>query len=187
MAPTRRSQPALSIRLEMHTAEVRPPLRRFLPRELRRLALLAGVRRGQLGVAVVDAAEMARLHQRYLGLRSATDVLTFDLRGNPGESPGDVPGAELDGDLVICLPVAVKQSALRGHAARLEVLLYALHGLLHLLGYDDHRPAAAARMHAREDQLLRRAGHGPVFARPPHVQPRFGEPRVPHRASPTRA
>jgi probable rRNA maturation factor len=143
----------------MHTADIRPPVRRFLERELRRLAHFAGVRKGSMGIAIVDAAEMARLHQRYMGKRSATDVLTFDLR--------DQTTDPLEGDLVICLPVAIREAAARGHPARLEVLLYALHGLLHLLGYDDHRRADAAAMHAREDQLLAQAGHGAVFAPSP--------------------
>ena len=154
----RRPVPTLAITLDLRVPDVRPPLRGFIVRELRRLALLAGVRRGTLGLAVVDGATMARLHRRCLGIGGPTDVLTFDLR--------DQAKGELEGDIVICLPVAVREAAARGHTVRLEVLLYALHGLLHLLGYDDHRRADAARMHAREDQLLARAGHGVVFARP---------------------
>jgi probable rRNA maturation factor len=54
-------------------------------------------------------------------------------------------------------------SQLRAAAVR-ELCLYVTHGLLHLSGYDDHEPRASARMHRREDALLRRFGIGAVYA-----------------------
>jgi probable rRNA maturation factor len=52
-------------------------------------------------------------------------------------------------------------------AARAELALYLTHGILHLAGYNDHRPAEFRRMHAREDTLLAEFGLGPVFNSPP--------------------
>src|SRR5690606_1916317 len=83
---------------------------------------------------------------------------TFDLR--------DGEAGALDGEIVLCVDEAVRQARQRRHDARLELLLYAVHGLLHLLGYDDHDPKDAAKMHRREDELLRAAGLGDVYRRP---------------------
>ena len=101
---------------------------------------------------------MARLHEQYAGVPGTTDVLTFDLRDDPAEP--------LVGDIAICWDEAVRQADARHHPPRHEALLYAVHGLMHLLGEDDHDPAAAARMHLREDRLLAELGLPPVYAAP---------------------
>jgi probable rRNA maturation factor len=92
-----------------------------------------------------------------MNLPGATDVMTFDLRDSPRDP--------LEGDIVISRDVAEREAKRRGHDTRLEILLYALHGLLHLRGYDDHRSADYRKMHTREDELLRAAGLGAVFGR----------------------
>jgi len=114
---------------------------------------------GRLSVAVVGATAMATLHRRFLGLPGPTDVLSFDL------------GTErrrgyIDGEVVVCADVARKRAAGRGRslqAARAELALYVVHGILHLTGYDDHTAAAARRMHVREDKLLFELGLGAVY------------------------
>ncbi|MGN6726072.1 MAG: rRNA maturation RNAse YbeY, partial [Tepidisphaeraceae bacterium] len=50
------------------------------------------------------------------------------------------------------------------HGVAQELLLYALHGVLHLSGYDDRTESDHRRMHRREDQILHRIGIGPLFA-----------------------
>ena len=62
------------------------------------------------------------------------------------------------------MPQAKRSSAQRGTDVAAELLLYALHGTLHLCGYDDRSRAGFERMHAREDELLVALGVGPVFA-----------------------
>lgn len=130
-------------------------LERYLRNHLPRLIEAAGVDVAELGVAVVDDEAMAELHRRHMGIDGPTDVLTFDLSDRPGEVVGDV---------AICLDEARRQAAERGHAVELEVLLYALHAVLHLTGYDDVDEASAAAMHAREDELLRAVGLPAVYA-----------------------
>jgi len=121
---------------------------------LRFLLTQHGCRCATLSVAVVDDATMTELHSRYLNLAEPTDVLTFDLSD----------GTEsLEGEIVLCLDVAARESAARGHDLADEILLYAVHGCLHLLGYDDRTPADAKRMHSREDELLTMLGVGPVY------------------------
>ena len=140
------------------TCEVGDDHADFLESHVRRAwALLDGPPR-VLSVAVVGAATMADLHQRFLNIPEPTDVLTFELARGPD-------GRVAEGEVVVCLDVAAEQAAARGHAVAHELLLYAVHGLLHLSGYDDQTDAGHAEMHAREDEVLRALGIGPVFAR----------------------
>lgn len=143
----------------MNVPDVDPPLEGWLDVQLAGIAesaTEAALLRGELAVTVVDDAAMADLHKRYKGAAGTTDVLTFDLREHSRDP--------LEGDIVICLDEAARQAATRGHDVRVEALLYAVHGLLHLLGEDDEREEDAARMHRREDELLTAAGFGAVFA-----------------------
>jgi probable rRNA maturation factor len=100
----------------------------------------------EVDVAVVAADEMASLNRRFLGHRGPTDVLSFDLSG-PGEDA-------LVAQIIVCGDVAVREARRRRLRPQRELLLYVLHGLLHLIGYDDTDADAAARMHAREEELL---------------------------------
>ena len=133
-----------------------PLMLRWLKARLQKLAGLAGVREGELNVLIVGDAAMRRWHHEYMKQHSTTDVLSFDLRTRPDEP--------LCADLVVCLDVAKRQAQKRGHDPRLELLLYCLHGLLHMLGYDDHTAADHQRMHRREDELLMLARLPAVFA-----------------------
>ena len=133
-----------------------PGIAAFVTEQLEKLAAAAGVESGTLSVAVVDDATMSDLHQRYRHEAGTTDVLTFDLRDDPSTQP-------LEGEVVVCWDEALRQSAAHGHEPRLELLLYCLHGLLHLLGEDDVTPDGYDRMHDREDELLRAVGLPAAF------------------------
>jgi probable rRNA maturation factor len=127
---------------------------------LERVAAEAGVRTGCLSVRVIDDAAMSRAHGEWLGDEATTDVITFDLL--PSELSG-VAGC-VEGELLICADEAARQSARLGHGFADELLLYGVHGLLHLCGEDDKTEQGASRMHAAEDELLTRVGVGAVYA-----------------------
>jgi len=107
---------------------------------------------GSVSVALVSDALVRALNRRYRGLDCATDVLSFRVSS---ESPGLVfrprsrrvraTGLQLDtpirslGDIVIARGVAERQARAAGHSCRTELRVLALHGLLHLLGYDHER------------------------------------------------
>lgn len=111
-------------------------------------------RAGEVRVRIVDDAEMAAQHEEFAGIPGTTDVLTFDMSGEP-----DARGVLLlDVDITVCLDEAARQGAKRGHAAEDELLLYALHGVLHCLGHDDHDDDAYREMHAAEDEILTAIG-----------------------------
>ncbi len=101
---------------------------------------------------------MAHLHKRFLNDSSPTDVLTFELDHNARNQV-------TSGEIIICLTIAQKQARKLNHAVAHELLLYALHGLLHLSGFDDRTPSTFKVMHAREDEILTRLGVGPLFSK----------------------
>ena len=101
--------------------------------------------RGHLTIALVTDAAMRRMNAQYRGADYATDVLSF-----PSETPGVL------GDIAIARGVAARQSRERGHSESTEVRTLALHGLLHLLGYDHEHDRG--EMRRVEDRLRKRAG-----------------------------
>ena len=109
-----------------------------------------------LGVYLVAAAEMTRFNETFLRHQGSTDVITF----NYSEPPGP-PG--LHGEIFVCLDEAVSQ-ARRFHTTwQSELVRYVVHGVLHLLGWDDRDTRARRRMKAAEDALVRRLARQFVF------------------------
>ena len=137
-----------------------------LPR-LERLAkaVLAaeGAGPGEVGVVLTDNPGIQALNQQYLAHDYPTDVLAFGMQ-EPTEGPADFvlpeEGSAYIGDVAISLERAREQAATYGHDWRDEVEILLIHGLLHLLGYDDGTAADRARMEARQEALHR------AFARP---------------------
>ena len=139
------------------TCEVGEAHAPFLTKHLRAACRLVEGAPKVVSVAVVDEDRMSQLHQRFLGKPGPTDVLSFPLEA-------DAAGRVVEGEIVVCLDVAQAESGKRAHPVERELLLYALHGLLHLSGYDDLNEVDSQRMHAREDEILSALGLGPVFA-----------------------
>lgn len=110
----------------------------------------------ELSLALVGDLRMARLHMQFMNVEGPTDVLTFPLEHDSRERA-------TSGEVVICVPEAVRQAKQRKSRPERELLLYALHGMLHLCGFDDTTESAYQRMHRKEDQILIRLGLGPVF------------------------
>jgi probable rRNA maturation factor len=109
--------------------------------------------RGELAIALVSDARMRTLNRSYRRKDYATDVLSF-----PAEEPTAEPGAGVLGDLVIATGVATRQAREAGHSYQTELRVLALHGLLHLLGYDHDNPQDDGRMKRAETRLRRKGG-----------------------------
>ena len=105
--------------------------------------------RGEVAIALVSDARVRHLNRKYRRKDQATDVLSF-----PADSPRR--SAHL-GDIVIATGVAKRQAREAGHSYDTELRVLALHGLLHLLGYDHDAARDGGRM-ARLESRLRRAG-----------------------------
>lgn len=97
---------------------------------------------------------MRALNRAFRGRNAATDVLSFPALPPVGGRQAGSSGYL--GDIVIAMGVAARQAAQAGHSLGTELRVLALHGLLHLLGYDhEHDDGAMARV---EERLRRRAG-----------------------------
>jgi len=147
------------------------------------LARVAPVRpHGDVAIALVTDAHIRKLNRTYRGKDYATDVLSFpaeDFRLKPEAPPESVAsgfsrkatfsrkvagprptdrGPRFWGDLVIATGVARRQARAAGHPYRTELRVLALHGFLHLLGYDHDAPDDRGRMARAEARLRRRGG-----------------------------
>jgi probable rRNA maturation factor len=149
------------------TLQILPPRFAKLAPPLRRLLKILGVAAGNWSISIVRDAEMAALHARTMNIPTTTDVLTFDLSDPPPKNRKlKIENRKsLDLDTVICVDEARRRAQEFDHAVDQELLLYALHSLLHVRGYDDTTPAEFKRMHAREDELLAKIGIGPVYTK----------------------
>ena len=117
--------------------------------------------RGEVGIALVSDARIRAFNARFRRRDQSTDVLSF-----PADAPRTsrlgprtshlAPRTSL-GDIVISSQTARRQAKGAGHSYATELKVLALHGLLHLLGYDHHDPADGGRM-ARVERRLRARG-----------------------------
>jgi probable rRNA maturation factor len=130
------------VRISNQQSEVRCKVRRLLRQLKRALPLLpkplpAGL--DEIQFVLVDRATMAQVHGAFLGDPTETDVITFPY-----------------GEILVCPAVARDQAPAYEAEFEQEVLLYALHGMLHLAGYDDTTPEAARAMAGTQAELFRR-------------------------------
>lgn len=153
--PSRQKTPAAKLRLTLHAAVGAKHLP-FLRKHLAAAHRLLSPPLQELSVALVGDAHMSSLHKQFMQIDGPTDVLTFPLEF-------DAEGREIAGEVVICVPEAARQARIRGTAINKELLLYALHGVLHLSGFDDRTEAGFRQMHRKEDDILTELGLGPVF------------------------
>jgi probable rRNA maturation factor len=130
--------------------------------------------RGAVAIALVTDAHSQKLNSQYRRKNTPTDVLSFppvSASANRGHSPDRAPRiadpapgiADPDargflGDIVIATGTAQKQARAAGHSYQAELRVLALHGLLHLLGYDHETADDAGRMRRLETRLRRRGG-----------------------------
>lgn len=104
-------------------------------------------------VVFVDYEGIRAVNRRFLGRRGVTDVIAFPLADGVS-----APGVSLLGEVVVCVEKAIAEARRRRLPVEREVMLYAVHGVLHLLGYDDHAPGDIRKMRRAESEALRSAG-----------------------------
>jgi len=102
-------------------------------------------------VVLVTDRRIRQLNRRYGRTDRVTDVLAFPADPVPGRM-------HVLGDVVVSIDRARVQAKTVGHPLRSEVALLAVHGLLHLLGYDDHTRSAARTMADRQRDLVAECG-----------------------------
>lgn len=146
------------------TIQNRQRSRRLDTRQLRKVVLTLleeslNLKSVDLGINLVAAPEMTRINETFLQHAGSTDVITFDyceagtqnLKLGTGNSE---LGTSIHGELFICVDEAILQARRFRTTWQSEVVRYIVHGLLHLLGHDDHRPADRRQMKRAENRLL---------------------------------
>jgi probable rRNA maturation factor len=109
-----------------------------------------GVQKAKVNIVLLTDAAIHDLNRRFLQHDEPTDVITFPL-SNPG-------AATLEAEILISTDTAQIAATEHGHDVESEILLYLVHGLLHLCGHDDHAPKDRKRMRAQERHYLEAMG-----------------------------
>jgi len=108
----------------------------------------------ELSLLITGDETVRELNQTYRQIDSTTDVLAFALQEGD-DFPGDPEGPLQLGEVIISCPQAVRQAEDRGHSLERELVVLAIHGMLHLLGYDHENDEDAQVMVDRESQVIR--------------------------------
>jgi probable rRNA maturation factor len=125
-----------------------------LARAVQATLVLEGRPDYEVTVVVTSDEAVEELNRQYRGFAGPTDVLSFAAQE---PAPGFVSAPEAAtylGDVLIALPFTRRQAAELGRSLADELRLLAVHGALHLLGYDHAEPDEEARMWARQDEIL---------------------------------
>jgi probable rRNA maturation factor len=104
-------------------------------------------KKGEVNVSFITDTRIKKLNSRFHGRETATDVLAFDLSRNQ---------EELIADIYISADTALKNSRIFSAHPERELLLYVIHGLLHLAGYDDHKARDVKAMRRKEEFYLKK-------------------------------
>ncbi len=129
-------------------------------RQLRRWAKAALRRDAEVTVRLVGESEGSELNHDFRGKDGPTNVLTFVYDGD--DSGG--ARAPLQGDLVLCVPVVMREAAAQGKTAESHFAHLIVHGMLHLQGYGHDDDAEATVMEGLEREILHRLGYADPYA-----------------------
>jgi probable rRNA maturation factor len=136
--------------------EITPPYDQSVSDQLFTEAATAALRHLQvpenaaLSIRVSGREEIQRLNHQFLGMDKTTDVLSFPS----GDEKADPPEEWYLGDILICYPVAEEQASSGGHSIENELQVLAVHGVLHLLGYDHADKDEKSIMWAAQRSIL---------------------------------
>lgn len=106
----------------------------------------AGYTTGEISVAIVDDPTIHQLNRQYLQHDYPTDVLTFVFEGLD---------SHLEGEIVVSAETAQRNAMEYHQTLQNEILLYVIHGALHLVGYNDRSSQELRRMQDAEQRYMR--------------------------------
>ncbi len=151
--------------VEVSNRQHRRIIRKSIQKAVRSALSLRNWQTADISVAVVDSWTMRQLNREYLKHDYATDVLSFSFLRNTRER-------RLVGEIVVCAEVAAKLASKQKWKWHDELLLYVVHGALHLVGYNDKTAIQQRRMRTAEQKLLSELG---VLALPGDLNKRSKE------------
>lgn len=127
------------------------------------LKLAGGPENGEIGLTLVDNSRIHELNRDYRGKDYPTDVISFALMDESDEEP-EITAGEADyedtmlGDILISTEKAREQAGEYGHSFERELVYLAVHGTLHLLGFDHEGEEERRLMRAKEEEVMARLG-----------------------------
>lgn len=107
-------------------------------------------RDARLSIVLVGNSRIKELNKQYFNSDEVTDVISFPLSNNKNS---------LSGEVIVSVETAVDTAGKRNISVEGEIVLYILHGILHLLGYDDGNEGDARIMHEEESKILKTLGY----------------------------
>ncbi|KGP76554.1 rRNA maturation factor [Desulfosporosinus sp. Tol-M] len=123
-------------------------------------AIEEGIRRSgrsdeaEVSLMLVNDQRIHALNLEYRGVDRPTDVLSFALQEEMEEEPDSDFADGMLGDIVISVPRARAQAEEYGHSFERELVYLAVHGTLHLLGYDHEEETAKLEMRRKEEEVM---------------------------------
>ncbi|MCX5714216.1 MAG: rRNA maturation RNase YbeY [Candidatus Omnitrophica bacterium] len=105
---------------------------------------------GRISVCFVNDKKIKELNRRYFKKSGPTDVISFDLSEDKNE---------IVADIAVSTDTAIRQSKIYRTSYSHETLLYVIHGLLHLIGYDDHTQKDRLKMQRKQEFLCSKYVH----------------------------
>lgn len=140
-----------SYSIEINNTQTRVPVCKMRLRQAISLVLQGEhIPAAELSVAIVDDPTIHELNRQFLQHDYPTDVITFPLEDDP---------ELLEGEIVLSADTAEREASEQAWPVEQEIALYAIHGVLHLTGYDDHTEPDIAMMRARETLYLEQLSH----------------------------
>ena len=121
--------------------------RTWIQATCQKILRIENVSSAQLNLIFVSRQRMQAFNKTYLGRSYATDVLAFNLSDDDDE---------LIGDIIISTDAVIQNAKEFATNEADEIVLYIIHGILHLLGYDDHKPKDKQQMRAAEQRILKK-------------------------------
>lgn len=132
----------IEINNQQDLLEVDDDLYTLLQKIAEETARLEGYDQGEISFALVDNEKIQMLNKRYRQIDRPTDVLSFPM------------DEEVWGDVIISVEQAKNQACDYGHSLERELGYLAVHGILHLLGYDHNSPGEKEEMRQKEERVL---------------------------------
>jgi probable rRNA maturation factor len=144
------------------------PVEELLTKAVQAAARHEEIEGGEVVVSLVDDETIQELNRTYRDKDVPTDVLSFAMMEDGGDAPEifyeteeeaeNSPEDTMLGDIIISVPTAKRQAADYGHTLERELAFLAVHGFLHLIGYDHQSPEEEKEMFGRQEIILDAAG-----------------------------
>ena len=145
------------MKLEIINLQKHYPIKQNEMKKLVRRVLKNEKRDAELNLVFMDNKGIKKINNMFLGHNYATDVLSFAYHEDPRNKT-------ITGEILVSVEMAVQQAQNRACSVEGEIALYLIHGVLHLLGYDDRKKRDAKKMHQRAGDLLSVLGYRvPVY------------------------